>query len=231
MNNKIKAIIGIVIIVVIGVIGYLIYKNNSEDKTEYTITNDSLKFKEEYESLNGKDTGYKQTYQTLDIKSYNPMLYSNYNEIFEILEKGTGIIYFGFPECPWCRNLVPVLVSSALESKVDKIYYLNIKEDRNTLTLTKKGKIKTEKQGNENYLKLVDILKDYLPVYDGLNDETIKRIYLPTVIFVKDGKIIGVQESLESYQKRVENNPFDPMTEAEQKELSDIFKGYYSKLK
>lgn len=231
MNNKIKAIIGVVIIVVIGVIGYLIYKNNSEDKTEYTITNDSLKFKEEYESLNGKDTGYNQTYPTLDIKSYNPMLYSNYNEIFEILEKGTGIIYFGFPECPWCRNLVPVLVSSALESKVDKIYYLNIKEDRNTLTLTKKGKIKTEKQGNENYLKLVDILKDYLPVYDGLNDETIKRIYLPTVIFVKDGKIIGVQESLESYQKRVENNPFDPMTEAEQKELSDIFKGYYSKLK
>ena len=111
------------------------------------------------------------------------------------------------------------------------IYYLNIKEDRNTLTLTKKGKIKTEKQGNENYLKLVDILKDYLPVYDGLNDETIKRIYLPTVVFVKDGKVIGVQESLESYQKRVENNPFDPMTEAEQKELSDIFKGYYSKLK
>lgn len=231
MNNKIKAIIGIVIIVVIGVIGYLIYKNNSEDKTEYTITNDSLKFKEEYESLNDKDTGYNQTYQTLDIKSYNPMLYSNYNEIFEILEKGTGIIYFGFPECPWCRNLVPVLVSSALESKVDKIYYLNIKEDRNTLTLTKKGKIKTEKQGNENYLKLVDILKNYLPVYDGLKDETIKRIYLPTVVFVKDGKVIGVQESLESYQKRVENNPFDPMTEAEQKELSDIFKGYYSKLK
>ena len=231
MNNKIKAIIGVVIIFVIGVIGYLIYKNNSEDKTEYTITNDSLKFKEEYESLNGKDTGYNQIYQRLDVKSYNPMLYSNYNEIFEILEKGTGIIYFGFPECPWCRNLVPVLVSSALESKVDKIYYLNIKEDRNTLTLTKKGKIKTEKQGNENYLKLVDILKDYLPVYDGLNDETIKRIYLPTVIFVKDGKVIGVQESLESYQKRVENNPFDPMTEAEQKELSDIFKGYYSKLK
>ena len=67
MNNKIKAIIGVVIIVVIGVIGYLIYKNNSEDKTEYTITNDSLKFKEEYESLNGKDTGYNQTYQTLDL--------------------------------------------------------------------------------------------------------------------------------------------------------------------
>lgn len=231
MNNKIKAIIGVVIIVVIGVISYLIYKNNSEDKTEYTITNDSLKFKEEYESLNGKDTSYNQTYQTLDIKSYNPMLYSNYNEIFEILEKGTGIIYFGFPECPWCRNLVPVLVSSALESKVDKIYYLNIKADRNTLTLTKKGKIKTEKQGNENYLKLVDILKDYLPAYDGLNDETIKRIYLPTVVFVKNGKVIGVQESLESYQKRVENNPFDPMTEEEQKELSDIFKEYYSKLK
>ena len=89
MNNKIKAIIGVVIIVVIGVIGYLIYKNNSEDKTEYTITNDSLKFKEEYESLNGKDTGYNQTYQTLDVKSYNPMLYSNYNEIFEILKQGS----------------------------------------------------------------------------------------------------------------------------------------------
>ena len=46
-------------------------------------------------------------------------------EIFDILD-GTGIIYFGFPECPWCRNAVPVLLDAAEEVGIEKIYYIYI---------------------------------------------------------------------------------------------------------
>ena len=230
MNKKAKIVTGVVVAIILIIMGYFMF-HKKDDEPSYTITNDSLKFKEEYESLNGKDNGNGKNYLSVDIKSYNPISYSNYEEIFDILDKGTGVIYLGFPECPWCRNLVPVLVDSALEEKVSPIYYLNISGDRNTLSLTKKGKIKTEKEGTENYLKLVDILKDYLPVYDGLNDDSIKRIYLPTVIFVKDGKVLGLEETLESYSKRVDGNPYLEMTDSEKEELSNIFKGYYAKLK
>lgn len=230
MNKKAKIITGVIVAIVLIIMGYFMF-HKKDDEPSYTITNDSLKFKEEYESLNGKDNGNGKNYLSVDIKSYNPISYSSYEEIFDILDKGTGVIYLGFPECPWCRNLVPVLVDSALEEKVSPIYYLNIKSDRNTLSLTKKGKIKTEKEGTENYLKLVDILKDYLPVYDGLNDDSIKRIYLPTVIFVKDGKVLDLEETLESYSKRVDGNPYLEMTDSEKEELSNIFKGYYAKLK
>lgn len=230
MSNKTKIITGVIVAIVLVIMGYFMF-HKKEEEPSYTITNDSLKFKEEYESLNGKDNGNGKNYLSIDIKSYNPISYSSYEEIFNILDKGTGVIYLGFPECPWCRNLVPVLVNSALEEKIETIYYLNISNDRNKLSLTKKGKIKTEKEGTEDYLKLVDILKDYLPVYDGLNDKTIKRIYLPTVIFVKDGKVLGLEETLASYSNRVDGNPYLEMTDAEKEELSNVFKGYYAKLK
>lgn len=230
MNKKAKVITGVIVAIILVIMGYFMF-SKKDDGPSYTITNDSLKFKEEYEGLNGKDNGNGKNHLSVDIKSYNPISYSNYEEIFDILDKGTGVIYLGFPECPWCRNLVPVLVESALEEKVSPIYYLNISSDRNTLSLTKKGKIKTEKKGTEDYLKLVDILKDYLPVYDGLKDDSIKRIYLPTVIFVKDGKVLGLEETLESYSKRVDGNPYLEMNDSEKKELSNIFKDYYAKLK
>lgn len=230
MNKKAKIITGVVVAIILIIMGYFMFPKK-DDEPNYTITNDSLKFKEEYESLNGKDNGNGKNYLSIDIKSYNPISYSSYEEIFDILDKGTGVIYLGFPECPWCRNLVPVLVNSALEAKVSPIYYLNISSDRNSLSLTKKGKIKTVKEGTENYLKLVDILKDYLPVYNGLKDDSIKRIYLPTVIFVKDGKVLGLEETLESYSKRVDGNPYLEMNDSEKEELANIFKGYYEKLK
>ena len=230
MNKKTKIITGVVVAIILIIMGYFMFPKK-DNEPSYTITNDSLKFKEEYENLNGKDNGNGKNYLSIDIKSYNPISYSNYEEIFDILDKGTGVIYLGFPECPWCRNLVPVLVDSALEEKVSPIYYLNISGDRNTLSLTKKGKIKTEKKRTEDYVKLVDILKDYLPVYDALKDNSMKRIYLPTVIFVKDGKVLGLEETLESYSKRVDGNPYLEMNDSEKEELSNIFKGYYAKLK
>jgi thiol-disulfide isomerase/thioredoxin len=232
-NNKksktIKIVLAIVIVLVVGgLITFLCLKD--KNKKTYTITNDSLNFKTEYESLNGQKTDSGKTYLTINIKSYNPMKYSSYKEIFKVLDKGTGVIYFGFPECPWCRNLVPVLVDSALDNDIDTIYYLNIRDDRDIKELTSKGKIKTTKEATENYTKLVEKLYKYLPTYEGLKDDTIKRVYLPTVVFVKNGKILGLEQSLEAFSKRVGDNPYQSMTKKEKEELSNTFKKYYEKL-
>ena len=54
-------------------------------------TNDSIKFKKEYESFNDK-------YYSIKINEDNPIKYSNYNEIFKVIKKKTGIIFLGYPE-------------------------------------------------------------------------------------------------------------------------------------
>lgn len=111
-----------------------------------------------------------------DIVEDNVYVYRNINQIINILEHGTGVVYLGFSECKWCRAYVPYLNEVAKENDIEKIYYYNIYKDR--LNNTKE------------YQKIVSILNDYLE-YD---EEGNKRIYVPSVSFVKKGSIIGYDD-------------------------------------
>ena len=97
---------------------------------------------------------------------------STKEEIINILEHGTGIVYLGYTECPWCMAYVPLLNEIAKNEGIEKIYYYNIREDR--------------KNNTEFYQKVVSILNDYL----NYDEEGKKRIFVPNVTFVKEGKII-----------------------------------------
>ena len=70
---------------------------------------DAIKFKAEYESINGQENSSNKNYAILDINKDNPMIYADYDKVFEVLN-GTGVIFFGFKECPWCRTAIPVLL-------------------------------------------------------------------------------------------------------------------------
>ena len=37
----------------------------------------------------------------------NVFVYRSLDEINKILENGTGVVYLGFPECPWCKGYIP----------------------------------------------------------------------------------------------------------------------------
>lgn len=162
-------------------------------------SSDAKKFKMEYEILNGRKTEYNSTYLSIDIDSKNPMVYADVEDIVNVAN-GTGTIYLGFSECPWCRNAVPALVEAAMESNIKKVYYYDIKDIRDILELTPDGEIKVIKEKSDDYQKIYDELYDYLDVYEGFEDETIKRIYAPTVFFFKDGKLVKKHVStLESH--------------------------------
>ena len=92
--------------------------------------NDSNKFKEEYESLNGKTFYQNYKYKDVTIPEDNPIKYSDYKEIIDIVKNGSGVIYLGYPECPWCRGYIPYLNEVAINEHLDKIYYFNILNDR-----------------------------------------------------------------------------------------------------
>lgn len=132
----------------------------------------------------------------------NVFVYRNINEIISILNNGTGIIYLGFPECKWCQAYVPYLNEVAKEFNLEKIYYFNILEDR--------------KNNTKEYLQIVDILKDYL----NYDEEGKKRIYVPTVIAIKEGKIIGFDDETSLDTKNLDN-PKDYWTNEEVKDLKE----------
>lgn len=150
MNKKKIIVLSLIIIIGLSLVGML-FINKKES--------DSIKFSKEYE-----------------ITENNVFVYRNIDQIIKILENGSGIVYLGFPECPWCKAYVKYLNEVAIDNNMDKIYYYNILDDR--------------KDNTEEYQKIVGILDDYLR-YD---DEGNKRIYVPAVISVKNGKITGFDD-------------------------------------
>lgn len=107
------------------------------------------------------------------ISKENNFEYMTINEAIDFIENGTGVIYFGFPECKWCKAYLPILEEVANKNYGEKIYYCNIREDRN--------------KNSKEYQNLVMKLSEYL--YDDENGN--KRIYVPDTYFIKNGNIQG----------------------------------------
>lgn len=68
------------------------------------------------------------------------------------------------------------------------------------------------------YQWLLDKMDAILPVYDGLNDDTIKRLYVPFVVVVKDGEIIGHHFNTLEEQE----DPHTPLTDAQKAKLRGL---------
>ena len=141
---------------------------------------------------------FAKEYTTVTEDNY--FVYRDIEEIIKILEHGTGVVYLGFPECPWCQSYVKTLNEVADIEGLEKIYYFNILEDR--------------KNNTEEYQKIVSILNDYLQ-YD---DEGNKRIYVPAVISVSEGEIVGFDDET-AYDTKGFDRPEDYWTE---EEISDL---------
>lgn len=157
-NKKIILISSIVFILLITLLVlFLVFKKNKINKN---IDEEKIKFAEEYKTT--KDNVF--TYRTIE-------------EINKILKNGTGLIFLGFPECPWCRGYVPIINEVAKKEGLEKIYYFNIYEDR--------------KNNTEEYQEMVKLLKGFLR-YD---DEGNERIYAPSLIALKNGKILEFDDT------------------------------------
>ena len=175
---------------------------------------DASKFKQEYEKLNSDSKLPK-----VSIDEDNVIKYIKFEDVRMILEGGTGVIYFGFPECPWCRNMVPVLLEAADITGLDKIYYYNALDIRDKKSLDENGNIVTEKEGTDEYKYIISELYNYLGEYKGLNDSTIKRLYFPTVVFVYEGEVVDIHiGTLES-----QTDPYITLTDDQVNELKNIY--------
>ena len=136
------------------------------------------------------------------VTSDNVFLYRNASEIIRILENGTGVVYLGFPECKWCQRYVTYLDEVAKENDITRIYYFDIYDARANNT--------------EEYQQIVSLLEEYL-AYD---EEGNKRVFVPAVVVVDGGEIVGFDDetSLDTHDL---DDPEEYWTEEEVNDLMD----------
>lgn len=175
---------------------------------------DGIKFYNEYSTIS-------------NITEDNLYTYATKEEVLDLFDHKTGVIYFGFPTCPWCQSMVKALDDVGKENKYDTIYYYDIKNDRNTLALNDQGEVITEKNSTAFYRELLKELDDFASPYiltdnEGKEVDTgEERIYVPLVVFVKEGKVMYTHEATVETQK-------DPKIKLTEKQLKEL-KAYYQK--
>lgn len=154
--------------------------------------NDSILFKEEYESLNSNNK-----YRSVFIDKNNPMVYITDKELLEkIKNKEDMVVYFGFNKCPWCRSVIETLIAVSKDLEIKEIYYLDILNIRDIKEIDTGGNIKTTKEGSLAYLEIVDLLSEYLDDY-VIEDEVVgKRIYAPNILVIKNKEVLGIETGI-----------------------------------
>ncbi len=117
------------------------------------------------------------------------------------LEGGSGIVYYGYIDCPWCQRAVPLLNEAAREMEVT-VYYIDVY-----------GAVQPSK---EEYDTFINCIKDTLDIENGEY-----AFYVPYIAGVKNGKITGYHVSLlDSFT--IENDD-SQMDDAQKKELKTIY--------
>lgn len=182
-KKNIALLVGAILVIAAIVVGVILVLNKEPKEKVKT---DAEKFSEEY----------------TEVDKNNVFVYRDMDQIINILEKGTGIVYLGFPECPWCQTYVKYLNEVAEDMAVSKIYYYDILEAR--------------KNNTEEYQQIVSLLEDYLQ-YD---EEGNKRVYVPSVIAVKKGEIVGFDDET-AWDTKGFKTPQDYWTEDEVKDLKE----------
>ena len=184
MSKRRLVIIGIVVLLLMVFVGYFVLDNRKSNV-------DSVKFSKEYTK----------------VSSNNVFVYRTPDEIIDIIKHGTGVVYLGFPGCPWCQAYVKYLNEVALDVGIEKIFYTNTKE--------------LKESDMDKYYEIVDLLEGYLQ----FNDEGKPWIFVPNVTFVINGRIIGNdnETSLDTHGLK---DPDKYWTDDEVKDLKNRLKKY-----
>lgn len=218
-DNKLFMIIVTILAAIVLVLNIQkVISNNSQT--------DGIKFKEEYEKLNGKKNDQGKKYREITIDSKNKIVYKTSEEVLDLIDKKKSfVLYFGFDTCPWCRSVVPTLASISKELN-QEVYYIDVKDIRDTFELDADNKPKLVKKGSKDYSRLLEklepVLEDYTLTDSDNNEIKVgeKRIYAPSIVSVIDGKA-----------KELTTGISDKQTDGYMKLTKEMKKETYNKIK
>ena len=229
-NSYGRTIVAAILIIAICVGGYFAVQHNKNKNADanYVQTADEKQFKDDYESLNNADSNLKK----IEIPRRNYVKYITMKEAADILDSGSGIIYFGFSGSPQCRFAVPLLIEAMKNGKEETLYYVDVrpynkKENdlRDSYELDERNKAKKTKDADSDYynilLSLANNLEEYtLETSSGKKVSTgEKRLYAPTVVAVKEGKLLDFHQGTVADHDINEKNEIRDLTKEEEKTL------------
>lgn len=198
---------------------------------------DGVKFKEEYESMNGEVNAKGMEHRSVSIPSDNPMKEVSGSDIVSMIEnKETFYVYFGSKLCPWCRSVIETAIKTANDDAVKTIYYVDIWDDdgneilRDKYGLTDDGKVEVISEGTKEYKKLLKYFDELLEEYNLTNDNgdkipvNEKRIYAPNFVYIENGKAVKLVEGTSSKQK----DSREELTKEILEDEEEIFDSFFS---
>lgn len=203
------------------------------NKTQDILT-DGEKFKKEYESFNGEKNDYFE-YRSLSINENNPFVYTTDDDVVQMIEdKETFYVYFGDPECPWCRSVIEQAVLAANENNINKIYYVRIWDGFHNEILRDVYELNDDvllvkKKGTDAYYKLLSYFDSLLSEYTLTleNGEKVnvneKRIFAPNFIYVENGVAKKLVQGISSKQESYNSNLTDDILEEEKEIFNEFF--------
>ena len=155
-----KVVIEVFLLVVLAVVSSIIIYNKFGNTEKIIISEDENKFKQEYETLNGKKDRNGNKYVEVKVPEDNGVIYTNVEEISNLLKNGTGVIYLGTDELNYSRSIIEVLFASKDSTGVENIYYFDMAGIRDEKSLDN-DEIIIDKEGTSDYNKLLKIPDKY----------------------------------------------------------------------
>lgn len=198
-KSKILIIAAIIILLLVLVVVIVSVLLNKETLTGYANNPEGIEIKNEFEELNNEVSDDGRTYPEVNIPANNILKYTTINEVLNIMNStGDAVIYFGYPTCIYCRNAIQVLMDTAVDTELDVIYYLNIDEN------------------DSKYQELVEALGEELIV----EEDGVKKVYIPLVVFITDGKVISYNKGTLFSQQ----DPYQTLDDSQVQGLSEIYR-------
>ena len=198
LNKKTKIIILVALLVITITITIILLTKNGT-LTVFIKNPEGTEIKDEFEKLNNQLSEDGREYPEVKLPSDNILKYTTIEDVLNILNTGGDeVIYFGYPTCIYCRNAIQVLVDTAKKTSLDVIYYLELEET------------------NPKYSELADALGEELTI----EEDGKKKVYLPLVIFITDGKVISYNKGTLFSQE----DPYKKLDDSQVKGLSEIYR-------
>lgn len=132
--------------------------------------------------------------------------------IKKLNKKESFVVILGFPECPWCQAIMPVLNDVAKESNEKTVYYLYLKEIR-------------DDENHKNHDKYLELVNNHFK--DAIDTKN-NRLNAPTVIKVEKGIMTKYHIDTVSSHVMNENHVLPALTEEQKDELKNILREFFN---
>lgn len=178
------------------------------DSSDNTLINNEV----DYVAGNSSDVGEPSDmsgYTFLDQSKANCFINSSFESVVNMfINETSGIVFIGYTGCEWCQRAVPVVADLGQE-KNSIIYYVNVANEDST---------------GDSYKQFKALAKEVLEE----DDVGEKRLMVPVVIGIKDGKIVDYHVStVDSFEIEDETSN---LNEEQHDELLSYYEEIYDKV-